>query len=277
MQLPHAAHHAKGGRLLQARELIGYEEQGHVVRYHRPGLPRHGGGKRGKVVGISAGSRHRLLEKIARLKTDGHLPLFLTLTYPADFPDDDTARQHLENLFLRLQRRYKNIALLWRIEPQARGAPHFHCMVWGVNYLPAAYLRRVWASTIGYRGTVELRVGVEKIRSWRGVLRYVGKYIAKREGVQGAPPPVTLSMSHISASQPTTQGRAWGIMGADRLPWDTLTTKTWPIGPWWLQIKALAAQQYVKAGDGPGGFMLFVEQPGAWREFTEGLVYPAAA
>lgn len=264
--------------------------QGQVFKLRVEGQPQKGGGLRGVIIGFSLNSRKRLLEDVAKLDCRKALPLFLTMTYPAEFPDCSTAKRHLRAFRKRLMRRYPGLALIWRIELQKRGAPHFHCLLWGCPFLPVADIRAMWADVIGYTGGDRLQVSVEKIRSWRGVMAYVGKYIAKV--TRGAAPPVgagggtvgagsevSLTVSHIcpQASEAVdTDGRVWGVVNKESLPWAELVSFRAPWGRWFHAVKRMArrAVQKDNGGNLPGWFnalpwmgcTLFRDNPYQWFE-----------
>jgi len=95
--------------------------------------------KRGKVSGFSAASRRRMLKTVGKLKQN-ELPVFVTLTYPDEFPfDAKTWRKHLAALWRRVRRRWPGAAALWKKEFKRRQsgentgkvAPHFHMLLWG--------------------------------------------------------------------------------------------------------------------------------------------------
>lgn len=172
-----------------------------------------GGGERGVVTGFSAASRRRLMRLIASLER-GERPVFVTMTYPDVFPDElDKWKRDIDVFGKRLARRHPHAAFLWRIEFKERKsgtstgkiAPHFHLLVYGVGYRDLlGWVSRAWWGVVGSGDKDHLRVGtrVELIWSWGGIMRYVGKYIAKED------------------SYPKDwQGRVWGIVGRARLPW----------------------------------------------------------
>src|SRR5690554_2824154 len=104
------------------------------------------GGKRGAVTEFSAGSRRRLLRLIARLEKTR--TTFITLTYPAEFPDPRTAKEHLRALFERIRRRVPEASGIWRLELQERGAPHFHLLMFNLPYISFETLRSWWQEII---------------------------------------------------------------------------------------------------------------------------------
>ena len=81
-----------------------------------------GGGKRGRVVDLSRGSR----DNLAWVYVQGPWRSMLTLTYHETYPDGATSKQHLNTWLQHLRR--KGIKYLWVLEWQGRGFPHYH--VW---------------------------------------------------------------------------------------------------------------------------------------------------
>jgi hypothetical protein len=102
------------------------------TRLDSESLGNNGGGLRGMVYGFSWESRRRLLKAIAAIPWAvlGE-KWFVTLTYPALFPaDGPTCKAHLKAFRKRLVRRYgKQMALVWKMEFQKRGAVHFHLLM----------------------------------------------------------------------------------------------------------------------------------------------------
>lgn len=170
---------------------------------------RESRGLRGKVRGFSHASRRRLMRKIASIdrETVGTPPIFVTLTYPGEWPKDPKRwKRDFDVWAKRLLRRHPQCCAIWKLEPQERGAPHFHLLVFGVPHLDKAWLSSSWYEVVGSGDVRHLRAGtrVESIRSWRGVMSYASKYTAKvvdemPEGWQEV-------------------GRMWGIIGRKNLP-----------------------------------------------------------
>jgi len=172
-----------------------------------------GGGERGMVTGFSSASRRRLMRLIASLER-GERPIFVTMTYPDVFPDQlDKWKRDIDVFGKRLARRSTQAGFVWRIEFKERKsgasvgklAPHFHLLVYGAGYRDLlAWVPSAWWGVVGAGDEDHLRVGtrVERIYSWGGIMRYVGKYIAKEDDYPA-----------------DWQGRAWGIVGRSNLPW----------------------------------------------------------
>src|SRR5688500_12736905 len=76
--------------------------------HHRQLSPVGGGGLRGAVSGFSKASRRRLQRLLASIDRESvRVPLFVTLTYPADYPTAPaTHAAHLRAFRERLIRRY---------------------------------------------------------------------------------------------------------------------------------------------------------------------------
>lgn len=134
-------------------------------------------GRRGKVEGLSAASRRRLLHV-------GHngpdWVCMLRLSY-GDWPEDGrTCKAHL-NAFLTALRRLhqvEGVSYVWVLEFQKRGAPHFHVLV--NRWVPKGWLTRRWASIIGEPANVS-STNVKSVNDNTHAARYLVKYAAKEE------------------------------------------------------------------------------------------------
>lgn len=241
------------------------EAQGHLFKVRAAGSPQIGGGRRGAVVGFSSASRKRLLEKLARLRLEGASCLFVTLTYP-QLVDCGAARADLISWCKRLRRAFPAAGVVWRLELQARGVPHFHLLIFGVPFLPVAWIRATWRACIGYEGPHTLQVNVKRVQGWRGVIGYVAKYVAKvQEGFQMAQEAAEAAallddVTYLSA----LVGRCWGIRWADSLPWADLRCFSAAWGSWVWRLKRCARRAWLGVGQSAAGFALFREDAGAW-------------
>jgi len=171
-----------------------------------------GGGPRGLVTGFSSAARRRLMRFIASLERDVR-PIFVTLTYPDVFDDSHAKwKRDIDVFGKRLKRQFEGAGFVWRIEFKERQtgkgagrvAPHYHLLVYGAPYRRLlAWIKDNWWEVVGSNDADHYLAGtaVEKIYSYGGVMRYVGKYIAKED------------------SYPDDwQGKAWGVVGRSRLP-----------------------------------------------------------
>jgi hypothetical protein len=170
-----------GGSLIKvsrSREWLRYEKRG--------------GAKRGIITDFTKGSRRRMLRTMGKIKRS-ELPMFVTLTYPGVWPKEPAVwKRHLKNFAARLRRRSKNVAFLWRMEFQKRGAPHYHLLVWG---LPESWtkgqglrdfrswLAASWYEVVGSGDNRHLQAGTQcdKCQTIRGAFAYAAKYLGKVE------------------------------------------------------------------------------------------------
>jgi hypothetical protein len=162
---------------------------------NRTGPPtRRGGGIRERVRGFSRASRRNLLRRLASINRrafgafKGRI-IFVTLTYPHEFPDDpELCKRHLKALRKRLQREFEPLAALWRLGIQRRGAWHFHLLLFvGSSLGSIGELRRFisssWHEVTGKVSEAHLRAGtrVEVVKRWKQATSYVERYMAKPE------------------------------------------------------------------------------------------------
>jgi len=141
------------------------------------------GGKRAKISRFSSASRNRMLDFIAALPKAGLcLPLFVTLTYPDQFPTDGQVwKRHLAAWRRRLERKYGKCLVIWKLEPQKRGAPHFHLMLYLVADIDIVWLSTSWYEVVASGDVKHLLAGtqVQRAESSDGVLGYAAKYLGK--------------------------------------------------------------------------------------------------
>lgn len=244
--------------------------EGSLIKVSKPSV-RNGAVtnvKRGKVYGFSRRSRRRLMMKMSMLKRLV-LPVFVTLTYPAEFPVNcEQWKLHLDTWAKRLHRRFPRAGFVWRLEPQKRGAPHYHMLIFGVPY-NADFQRWVgssWYQVVGSGDPLHLEYGshAEPIRSERGVRSYVGKYIGKVQ--------IAVVSDEVDWSQ---VGRWWGVRYADNLEFSEVmgfdctrgeAAKLMRFLRRYLQSKG------VKVNSQLPGMNVFTANPGKWFDSLDGLL-----
>lgn len=178
-----------------------------------PGTPPVGG-KRGKITGFSFASRRRLMQTIARIRFDAPLPMFVTLTYPNKFPTPLESKKHIDRFLKRLHRKFSGVGGVCKLEPQQRGAPHYHMLVYGVPFQELAYfVPFAWHDIAGdgddnhlkfHLGLLDNELCVQEVRSRQGVMRYASKYLGK-----------TFEVSGWDEVYP---GRFWSVFGKENVP-----------------------------------------------------------
>lgn len=189
-----------------------------LLKAHRGGAKEDqvGGGLRGAVKGFSVASRHRLLQLVRSIRLDAELPLFITLTYPESFPDARSSKKHLSMFFKRLRRAFPGIGLIWKLEPQKRGAPHYHILAWGVDLDQVqAFVPGAWFDIAGggdpkhlkwHRGEFDNSHCVQQVYNRKGVMAYAAKYLGKTFEVEGW----------------QSVGRFWGVINRNNIPFGEL-------------------------------------------------------
>lgn len=186
---------------------------------------RSGGGRRGLVEIFSQASRRRLLRTIARL--DDTRPVFLTLTYPADYPDPRTAKSHLRAFLERFRRRMPQSSAIWRLEFQERGAPHFHLLFYNLPFISFETIRAWWREVIGVIDAVVVFVRIEMVKSRKGAMYYASKYLAKPAGEKRAAGRLFNHDAYLHAKGELfpggygplpSVGRFWGVFNRAMLP-----------------------------------------------------------
>lgn len=204
---------------MHIRPHIAYRAGASLLKAHRGGVseaPK--GGKRGAIGGFSSAARRRLMYLIAGVKRDAELPLFITLTYPEIFPDPKSSKRHLKMFNQRFTREFPAHGSIWKLEPQERGAPHYHILTWGCElYEVLRWVPSAWYEIAGggdekhlnwHMGNYNNKPCVQSVYSFNGVRSYASKYLGKTFEVAGW-------------SEKWT-GRFWGVVNRDNIPFGEL-------------------------------------------------------
>lgn len=206
---------------------------------------------RGEISGFSRRSRSRLMRKLAKIdKTE--LPLFITLTYPDEFPtDSEIYKSDLEKFAKRMKYRFPKYADFWKLEFQKRGAPHFHLLVWGIpKWHMKQLISYLWYKVVGSGDEKHLKAGtnVQRIRSWRGVMSYAAKYMTKLEA------------GHAEGC-----GRFWGVHGSNCIPWSDVLEFDITEEQAVMAMRMMRKYADLKGRDYPS-LTIFVNNPIRWVE-----------
>lgn len=141
--LPDRTHYVVYARAIEKRTFFGQRR-------------KVGGGLRGDVVGFSKESRLRLMKTLAKARS---LPKwFVTLTYPSAYPAayeaKEDCKRFLDNLSQWHRNNGKRLFVIWRLEFQSRGAPHFHLLMWSDWEKPLMGSKAIrqarWKDAIGH-------------------------------------------------------------------------------------------------------------------------------
>jgi hypothetical protein len=166
-----------------------------------------GGGLRGVVCGFSRASRKRLLDRLNQVPVDVlSSALFITLTFPDEYPDVAEAKRALRRFIKRTKRVWPKSSGVWRMErvPRCSGshvgglAPHFHVLLFSVPWIETRWLAQTWYESVGSGDERHLYAGtsVERVRTRDGAMHYAAKYMCK---------PELAAMEHT--------GRMWAVFG----------------------------------------------------------------
>lgn len=242
-----SAHNGPQARLTHGATLtthLGGRLTSVTIQHENPDRPRAqiGGGRRGAIKGFSSASRRRLMRRLASINRHGseRPPAFITITYPREYPTESNVyKAHARALLKRLRRRFGARPVIWRLEFQKRGAPHFHLLVWDLEVTDELkpWLLQAWYEVCGTGDRRHLRRGVDvqRMESWKRVTVYVSKYVAKvQDGREGAA---------------VSPGRIWGVEDSALL---CITPVSWTVG-WREAIRIRRTMQRYAGLRRPGG------------------------
>jgi hypothetical protein len=214
-------------------------------------------GKRGEILRFSPSSRRRcnqLMNSIDRTLVGGGDWVFATLTYGDTFPSPIKAKEHLWAFIERFERRYGNRAIIWKLEPQKRAAPHFHLLLvlpesdcsdhdadllawFSANWVDVACMggleerRKMLAFAMGQarnkRGELN-KPCLSRLVDWNRVSRYASKYVTKICDDAGW----------------GTPGRFWGVVNRAELPVEVLEVELPAVAA--VKLRRLMVQYYEK-------------------------------
>lgn len=279
------------GRLLEAR-VVGADFGGQDPEQEK----RAGqGGVRGVVSGaeMSRGSRRRLQKMLARVEgQEGDFLRTWTLTFaPEVVPGTaEGAKACLRAWIKRALRRYPGLVIVWRLEPQKCGRPHFHLLTWGA-YIPHAEAWEWWREITG-AGIKRAFVYVEAVRSWKRAAQYVSKYVSKavkswleEEGQEGEAAPIAADESPGGSGRGVgaatsldlrtywaAAGRLWGVENRELLPLGELVEVRVSLRAYY---RLRRAARHAWRGVGTRrycGFSLFTDDLGSWGVLVGSLV-----
>lgn len=177
-------------------------------RYKRP----YTGGIRSKIRSFSAKSRLRMLRFMARLKMSGVRATFMTLTFKG-YPKNEVAKLALHAFLQRIARKFPQASCIWRMEFQKRGSIHFHLLCFNLPYWNWQEILEAWKSCSRQRVA---RIDVRLVRSRRGVMFYVSKYIGKVDRKSGKT--FFISPPYLHGGRRWRKGRFWGYHNKKALP-----------------------------------------------------------
>jgi len=273
-------------RMSALANTVSIEIQGELlkIKYHHPTLAPQLGSGRGRITSFTNKARKNMLETVSRIDWTGQRAQFITLTYHENMQDAQTAKKHKRALLKRWYRRFGLLATLWKLEPQKRGAWHFHLLVWGMPYLSHNDLLADWRGVTGDDTITQVKI--EPIQSAKKARSYVAKYVGKPVldslllqlfalALWWHPAHVLLVGLDYLPKQAVWffPGRFWGIENRKKMHWATLRVVSVARTPAIWQLKRGARRQWrgINANQYQG-FTLFVRNPSQWLDYLFYLI-----
>ena len=210
-------------RLFKNKGTFKVTEKGHLFALESVNnsvVPEHlKGVLRGEVCSFTRPSRNRLIREISSY---GKLcPIFITLTYGADYPDTKESKKHLDRWWKRVAREFPDYWAVWKLEFQKRGAPHYHMLVYSTQNkprIPKEWVSDSWADVVGDESVRKTGTRVESLRSHRGGIWYATKYLAKVENPSENKDSGSPESDKGDETESSSSGRFWGVLSRKNRP-----------------------------------------------------------
>jgi hypothetical protein len=155
------------------------------------------------------------------------------------------------------------------MEPQKRGTPHFHLMIYGTGYISKDVLKDLWHDTTGETSEDHRSLGawIEACNDEEKVGRYLSKYITKPEGTDTERTEATTGPK-AGWEKP---GRYWGIWHRAAMPWGEWTAADELSYGRAIKIQAKLAEAFGLSDLGfiPYQLTFYDDQPEEWAEDPE--------
>jgi hypothetical protein len=227
---------------------------------------------RGTITDFSAGSRGRLFDLFHKMEVK-RSAIFITLTYPTLEYTCTEAKRHLRAFFKRLERLVgqESMVWIWRMEFQERGAIHFHIICPTLPYIEKQTIQTFWGEITG---SVRPFTRIEMIHSWKKLMNYVSKYIAKVN-----PPEISGGFNlptYLAAYQQKHGqeiGRVWGVENRKNLELAQEVTVELAFNyEKFMQFRLVASHQFPPIWDSLSlGFRLYVPSAKYWEHIFHSL------
>jgi hypothetical protein len=223
-----------------------------------------------EVKTFSRQSRNKLLKTLLSIDYDAMgSPVFFTLTYPGKFSEDPLQwKKDFHAWVTRIKYNHPGLCLVWRLEPQKRGAPHYSGFLWGWDTLGTdegrQELSRTWYEVVGSRDEKHLRAGTQAILldgpDRRQKIYYLAKYQSKK----------TKGAKNEFFDYPV--GRYWGVCGRSNLAISKETVDL-PRREWMLVRRVLRKRLEKVTSKGKFKAVLNQQEVGLWSEMSDKEIY----
>lgn len=183
----------------------------------------------------------------------------MTLTYGAEYPDVEAAKSNMRAMLKRVWRHFGDCAVVWRLEFQDRGAPHFHLFLFNGRYMPRNLLLSWWQEITKDSSITQL--DIRRINNSRKARRYVSKYMAKVAD--------TTSLDTLPyLADDFYMGRVWGIEMRGLLLYAELFVTVIQTYPLFWDIKRAARHIWPGVNKHAwSGFTLFTDNAYEWCRY----------
>lgn len=147
---------------------------------------------RGAIASFTPSSRKRLKKRLFAYEEDPKA--MITLTYGKIYTADaEEWKRDLDRWCVRFLRTYPDIYMVWKLEPQKRGAPHFHVLIWvpwtmtkRIHRKMRNFISKTWNETIykGHRSEAQLKnlkagTQLKFLTNPDTYKKYLSKYVSK--------------------------------------------------------------------------------------------------
>jgi hypothetical protein len=136
----------------------------------------------------------------------------MTLTFKG-YPSNKEAKRCFHAFLQILYRKFSQASAVWRVEYQTRGSLHFHILAFNLPYWDWKEILKAW-KRITHQ--IVARIDVRLVRSRRGVMFYISKYIAKVEKRHGKT--FFIQAPYLHGYKKWRKGRFWGYHNKKYLP-----------------------------------------------------------
>lgn len=256
------------------------EFQGEVIqaKCHKVSDRSQMGSGRRAITCFSSRARKNMLDTVGRL--DWTVPAtFITLTYHDNMMDAKKAKRDLRAVQKRWYRRYGLLPILWKMEPQKRGAWHFHLIAWNMPYISLETVMMDWQSVTGDDTITQVKI--EPIRTAKKARSYTAKYCAKPIATNWANVIlaalmglsgwviVAITLDYVpNLAVLQKPGRFWGIENRKNLVWAVLKTVSVVLDSAFHDFKRAARRKWAGINTtGRAGFTLYAENPDRWIDY----------
>ena len=220
-------------------------------------------GGRGNVDVFSKSSRMRLLRLLSRAAPSPKNGFrstvsFLTLT-TREFFHPRQAKSYLRAFLKRLYRMFPLVAVVWRMEYQKRGAPHFHLILYNCPYIQKEWIQEAWGAIVGQDRPF---TRIEAIKSYKHLMSYAAKYAAKVDERGINKDAYLAAVKNVETYKLESAGRCWGVWHRENMPWAELVEDSIPCdGGWWMVRRYCESFYPWIEENSQFGFTVFCEDP----------------